>query len=267
MITSLKKCFKELKINSLKSIDMDSGYEIIKYFKENTDKSNDTINKHLNYLKNILQYFNIKTNFIKYPKLKTDSKSFKRFYTDDLSLIITYLASLNDSKNSLVYKTLVYFLLDSGVRISELLSIKIRNIDHSSSPNRIFIENTKNGKVRYAPFSEFSKPYILELISIDPDREYLFINIIKSRLLSKNDVRLFYRRLQDKLNIDRIHSHRFRKTFASLLIENGMSIYDLSDLLDHSRISTTQIYTQSKQTRSMKEYSKFNHWHIKKGLD
>src|SRR5690606_11196244 len=103
----------------------------------------------------------------------------------------------------------------------------------------IYLEETKTKKVRYAPFSDFSANNLKEIIALKPQREYLFYNILKDRPLNKNDVKLFYRRLKKALHIDRIHTHRFRKTFGSMLVENGLPIEHLQSIYQHSRITTT----------------------------
>jgi integrase len=158
---------------------------------------------------------------------------------------------------------LVYLLLDSGLRINELLNIKITNIDFNdtfTTPSNIYIEDTKTGKPRYAPFSKFSSDDLKELIALDPNREYLFYNFLKKRRLTKDDVKLFYRRLSKKTGIDHIHSHRFRKTFASLLAENGMPVDIIQKLIGHSRITTTMIYIQYDQKYALSQYNQYNSW-------
>ena len=209
-----------------------------------------------------MKHYDINSTFIKFKLLPIYTNGFKRLYNQDLKAIINYVKAMNLSKNSIVYKAMVLLLLDSGMRISELLNIKISNIDLDTNNLKIYLEETKTGKQRYAPFSLFSYAYVKQLIDIDSKREYLFINILKNRRLSKNDVRLFYKRLSKNLKIDRIHSHRFRKTFASVLIENGMSIETLQSLIGHSRISTTMLYVQFKESKALKDYKMFNDWGI-----
>jgi integrase len=259
---SLIACLKSLNLDDLTQINYESGYKIIKYLKTNTNKNNDTINRILRLLKRVFLYHEISSPFLKFKLLSLNTNSFKRLYHDDLKLIIDYVKLMNFSKNSIVYRTMIYLLLDSGIRITELINVKISNIDFSSQPYRILIENTKTGKQRYAPFSEFSLSSIKELISIDPNRKYLFMNLLKDRQLNKNDIKLFYKRLSEKLGIEKIHSHRFRKTFASLLVENGMSIDILQKLIGHSRITTTMLYVQYKETRALKEYITYNNWGV-----
>ena len=151
-------------------------------------------------------------------------------------------------------------LLDSGLRVSEALNVKISDIDFKNKVIRVLSSKTR--KQRYAPFSNFSNSFINELIAIDLKRDYLFYNFIKNRNINKNDIKLFYRRLKNKLGLERIHTHRFRKTFASLLIENGLNIDDLQRIFDHSRIETTIKYVQHNEKRALSEYRKYNNWHI-----
>ncbi|MBU1093579.1 MAG: tyrosine-type recombinase/integrase [Firmicutes bacterium] len=259
-LRSLKACFKELNITNPKKIDHDTGYRIVSYFKENTEKNNDTINRSIRYLKNALKHYDLNSSIHKFRLLSKDTNSFTRFYNDELDMIVQYLHSMDSSPNSITYKTVIFLLLDSGMRISELLNVRIRNIDFASAPYKIFLESTKTGKVRYAPFSDFSKPYIEELISLLPNRTMLFWNFMRNRPMIKNDMRQFYKRLETKLGIERIHSHRFRKTFASLLVENGMPIETLQSLFGHSRVSTTMIYVQYKENKALDSYNDFNKW-------
>lgn len=256
----LINCLEQLSIKKLKNIELETGYKIVEYYKNHTTNHNNSINKNLRYLKTVMKHYEYYTSFLKFKNLPSDTKPFKRFYHDNLELIIQYVNMMNSSKNSLVYKTFVFLALDSGMRKSELLSIKIKNIDFHK--DLIYLEETKTGKNRYAPFSNFSKQKIKDLIEVDPYRKYLFLNILKNRRLSNNDVKLFYKRLKNKLGIDRIHTHRFRKTFASLLADNGMPPQYIQVLLDHNDIKTTMKYIQYNKITPLDKYHDFNDWKI-----
>lgn len=259
-VKHLSSCFKSLKITKLKQITEKTGYIIVDWYKKNTKSGNNTINKNLRFLKSVLIHYEINSSFLKFKLLQPDTKPFVRLFHEDLKLIIHYVMQMEYSQNSLVYKTAILLLLDSGVRISELLNIKIKNIDFDSM--RIYLETTKNGKVRYAPFSEFSCENIRELIKMKPNRLYLFWNLIHDRQLTKSDMKNFYRRLKNWTQIDRIHSHRFRKTFGSLLAENGMPLEHIQKILDHTRITTTMIYIEHSKEKALEEYRNFNNWKI-----
>lgn len=257
----LLNCFRVLKIKRLRDIDMSTGYKIVEYYKNETRNKNNSINKNLNYLKAVMKHYDIYTSFLEFKSLPKDTQPFRRFYHDDLELIIQYVQQLNSSENSIVYKTFVFLALDSGMRKSELLNVRISNIDFHRS--LIYLDETKTGKKRYAPFSEFSKQKIIDLIAIDPHREYLMINFLKNRRLSKNDIKLFYRRLKTNLQLERIHTHRFRKTFASILADNGMPPQYVQVLLDHKDIKTTMKYIQFNKIVPYEKYRQFNNWDVK----
>lgn len=259
-VKHLSNCFRYLKISKLKQININTGYKIVDWYKKNTNNHNNSINKNLRFLKAVLVHFEINSSFHKFKLLPSDTKPFVRLFHEDLKLIIQYVIQMDYSHNSIVYKTAILLLLDSGVRVSELLSIKIRNIDFDLM--RIYLETTKNGKVRYAPFSEFSFEYIKELIKNNPKRVYLFWNLIHDRQLSKSDMKNFYRRLKGWTQLDRIHSHRFRKTFGSLLAENGMALEHIQKILDHSRVTTTMIYIEHSKDKALEEYKHYNNWKV-----
>lgn len=257
-IDTLERCFKILKIKSLNSINFQSGFEIINWLKQNTFNKNNSINKIVRYLKRVMLHYGIKSNFYSFKNLKCDTVPFKRFFHEELKTIVQYVMHMNYTKNSIVYKTLVFLLLDSGIRLSEALGIKLSDIDFGNKT--IIIASGKTSKIRYAPFSSFSSELIKNLIDVDKSREFLFYNFLKNRLMTRHDVKLFYRRLSEKTGIKKIHSHRFRKTFGSILAENGMPIQYIQALYDHSRLDTTMIYVNYKNNQAIKVYREYNQW-------
>src|SRR5690554_985233 len=259
-IKKLLDAASHFNVTRLEDIDLELGYKIRGYFKEKYNNKNTTINKHMNYLKRVMKHYKIYTDVLDLVNLKDDTIPLKRFYHEELKAIIDYVKTMNYSKNSVVYKTFVLFALDSGVRVSEALNILIRNIDFEN--NRIYLEVTKTGKARYAPFSNFSKNELIDLIKINPTRQYLFYNFLKDRPLSKNDIALFYKRTRKKLGISRLYTHRFRKTFGSMLAENGLPIEMLQSIYNHSRITTTIKYVQYRESKALSEYAKYVDWKL-----
>jgi integrase/recombinase XerC len=256
----MTNCLNFLGIKKLRQIDISTGYHIVDWYRKNTRNHNNSINKNIRFLKNVMKHYEVITSFQKFKLLPSDTKPFKRLFHEDLKIIIHYLLQMEYSRNSIVYRTAILLLLDSGVRISELLNIKIRNIDFDLM--RIYLECTKNGKVRYAPFSDFSLDMIKKLIGLKDDRIYLFWNFIHDRQLSKSDMKNFYRRLKGWTHLDRIHSHRFRKTFGTLLAQNGMAIEHIQKMLDHSRVTTTMIYIEHEKEKAFEEYHHYNNWKV-----
>lgn len=259
-IKTILKASEFINLPDLESIDLEAGYNLRTWILENTRNKNNSTNRIINYIKSVQKFYDIYTSLTKLKNLKNDTEPFQRFYRDELKAIISYVLQMDYSDNSIVYRTFVILALDSGVRRSEALAIEIKNIDFYN--NRIYLSKTKTGKVRFAPISNFSIEHIQELIKINPDRKYLFYNFLKDRPLSRNDVALFFLRLKNKLGIDRIHTHRFRKTFGSMLAENGLAIEHLQNIFGHSRITTTIKYVQYHENKSLDEYKKFSDWKL-----
>lgn len=259
-VRHLKNCFHDLKIKRLNQIQLNTGYYIIDWYKKNTKNGNNSINKNIRFLMAVLRNNETKTSFYKFKLLKKDTKPFQRLYHDDLKLLINYVDEMHHSANSIIYRAVIYLLLDSGCRIGELLNIKISNIDFDRK--QIYLEVTKNGQVRYAPFSNFSNNLIKEIIALDKNRVYLFWNFIRARQLNKSDMKNFYKWIAKKLNFDRLHSHRIRKTFGSILAENGMPIELIQNIFNHSRLDTTMIYINHTESKALDEYNKYADWKV-----
>lgn len=249
-----------IKIKRLKQLTIKDGYRLVDYFKEHTKRNNNSINKMINYLKKIMLFYSTVTSFHQIKNLPKDTKPFRRLYHDDLKTIIDYIKNLNHSENSIVYKTFVMLALDSGMRKSELLNVKISNIDMHNK--LIYLEETKTGKTRYVPFSNFSFKYVDKLKNSNPRREFLMYNFIKNRKLTSSDIKLFYKRTKKKFGIERLHTHRFRKTYASLLADNGIPTQYVQKLLDHQKISTTMKYIQFDKIKPIETYKKYNDWSV-----
>ena len=260
-IKEIIKACDSLKLKNPSKLSLEDAYKMNEYFMKHGNKSNDTINKIFNYFKAVLKANHHHTSFEEFPRLKIKTNHFQRLYHDDLKELVRYVLQLNHNKNSINYRCAILLLLDSGCRVTELISIQKKHIDFESDPMRILLTNTKNKKSRYVPFSNFSKPYIEELMNYH-DHASLFWNFKYDIPFTKTCLRSFYRYTCKKLHLERLHSHMFRKTFASLLVENGMSLYDLQLLLDHTRVSTTQLYVQTRQDRGLKSYTSHNNWKL-----
>lgn len=246
-IVSLIKCFEKLGIESTSDITLESAYSIINWYRKHTSNSNNSINKRLAHLKRVLKYFKIDTTFYNVEYLKKDTNPYQRFQNNEIKIIFKAIdlsmESPNATKNTILYKLMVYMLLDTGLRISELLEIKVKNIDLINQV--IFLEHTKNGKKEAIPFSDFSSKILSDVIDLKYDEEWLFYNVLKDRKINyQSDVRNFMRRLEDKTGLDNIHPHRFRKSYGTLIYQETQDIRLVQRLLRHSRTSTTELYIQ-----------------------
>ena len=81
--------------------------------------------------------------------------------------------------------------------------------------------------------------------------------IYYKKILSPNSIRWILTNISEKTGVENIHPHRFRRTLATNLLNNGMAIQDVSKILGHSNISITQTYYYHTDLKVEKEYRKF----------
>ena len=144
-------------------------------------------------------------------------------------------------------KVILEVLYGSGVRVSELVNIKLKDIDFS---NKTILIYGKGSKERMVAFGEPAKDAMKLFIS-DGRREYLEDNDSEYLLVGKNATHLTTRRIEQiiddlikktslKMNIT---PHMFRHTFATHLLDNGSDLLAVQELLGHESLSSTEIYT------------------------
>jgi len=141
---------------------------------------------------------------------------------------------------------------DTGMRISELVSLQIRDVDLHR--NVIHIRQSKNKKDRYVPISSHAVRGIAKHISINNPKVYLFENLNRPGMpISKTRVRFLLKEALNMADIKKPASmHTLRHTYATHQLESGQNIMVLKDLLGHANIQTTLIYLHIAQVDSEK---------------
>jgi len=253
-LRAIEKCLDNLRIVTTDDLTYSSYNDIVKYFKTNTNNKNASVNKIIAFLKAVLRYHGFNEHsFLLTKKLKDDTSHVKPIYEDDLIDIFRYVKSINKNENSIVYRAVIELLYATGCRIGELLDIKIKNIDLRH--RIILVDKTKTKKERYVFYSINQDDLIKKLISKNPKREYLFWNFLKHRRLSKNDVKLFNRKMKENLGLRQLNSRQFRKTMATDLAKvTGGDLKMIQTILGHSDIKMTQVYVDYTTDQAQKSY-------------
>ena len=144
-------------------------------------------------------------------------------------------------------RLILEILYGSGVRVSELVNIKIKDIDFDNKNILIF---GKGSKERIVSFGEPALDSI-NLFIKEGRKEYLGNNNSDYLIVGKNELKLTSRRIEQiitdlinktsiKMNIT---PHMFRHTFATHLLDNGSDLLAVQELLGHESLSSTEIYT------------------------
>jgi integrase/recombinase XerD len=190
-------------------------------------------------LKQFCIYNNI--NALKDVKTPKRAKSLPKSLTEaevNKLLNSVKIKNIYDIRN----KVILYLLYSTGVRISELTSIKIKNIDLIE--RTIIIKEGKGGKDRIVLFDMKTKKIIERYLRIrESNTDYLFINKFDKKLSE----RYIQKIIKDYAKIAEINKtvtpHVLRHSFATHLLKKGADIRVIQKLLGHSSLTTTQIYT------------------------
>ena len=152
-------------------------------------------------------------------------------------------------------------LYSCGLRVSELVNLKTNDIDLSSKYVRCF---GKGSKERIIPIGEIAKKAVTEYM---PERDFLVkkYNLNTKLLLIQNSGRFITRQdvytfihAQGKLIHKNISPHTLRHSFATHLLENGADLRVVQELLGHSDVSTTQLYSHISKKRLKDVYFSIN---------
>lgn len=153
--------------------------------------------------------------------------------------------------------TLAELLYGSGLRISEALSLDTRDV-RGQDYLRIM---GKGGKERLAPLSDKSKERLANWLSVrgsiaNADETALFVGA-RGKRLDRREAQRIISKLCGEAGLDfSVSPHSLRHSFATHLLGNGADLRSVQELLGHSRLSTTQIYTQVDLSELIAVYDK-----------
>ena len=241
----------------------------IKFLKEKEYKPS-TMNRKLSSLKGYTNFLEeekiIDFNPLKYIKLPKNPRKIPKTLDD---VDITKLLE-NPDTLSLREKTIIELMYATGLRASELINLKFADINFTSKSVRVY---GKGSKERIIPIHQNALHLLKTYWKIEMEnhnsavknngkifiREYLFVN--KNNLkLTRQGLWYILKQIAKRLGIkeNKITPHVLRHTFATHLLYNGVPLRHLQEMLGHSSISTTQIYTHLSDKFVKNEYDKFS---------
>jgi integrase/recombinase XerC len=157
-------------------------------------------------------------------------------------------------------KAIFELLYGCGLRAQELVSIKLGDIDYV---NKTILIHGKGQKDRIVPVHELAlntiRDYIFtarpELaIKTQNDLDYVFLNYRGEQVTSRGINLILDKELEKQASTLKISPHSFRHSFATHLINNGVDLRVVQELLGHASLSTTQIYTKVSKEKLKSEY-------------
>lgn len=171
------------------------------------------------------------------------------------------LEALRSSCKDIRERALIELLYSTGLRVSELCSLNVGDIDLHTQK---FTITGKGNKQRIVYISDTAWYHINQyLVDISKKEKCLlfslkdtplFISKKRKERITDDGIRWILRDVAKRANVNDIHPHRFRRTFATDMINRGMSIEQVMILMGHSKIDTTMIYYDMKQSSIENSY-------------
>ena len=151
---------------------------------------------------------------------------------------------------------IVEVMYSSGLRVSETVNINISDFEE----NKTFLKVIgKGAKARLVPIGRFAvnaiNNWLIEREKIQNNTDALFLNS-KGGRLSIRSVQLRLKKMATKQGLPPIHPHMLRHSFATHMLESSGDLRTIQELLGHSSLSTTQIYTKLDYQHLVKIYDK-----------
>lgn len=246
---------KEKNITNIKKIDYKTLRNYLEYLYEKKYTSS-SINRHISSLKSYFKYLKRENIIENNPALllstvKKEKKLPKIINTNDIETIlllpdISTPLGLRDS-------AILEMFYSTGIRVSELVKIKISDVELSE--NRIKIEG-KGNKERYVLYGNILKEKMLKYVKDgrkkllkEKQSKYLFLNKNGDKLTERGIRVIIDNILKKAGEKNHISPHMIRHTFATHMLNEGADLKIVQELLGHENLSTTQIYTHVSNER------------------
>lgn len=252
---------EERMISSIQQVDSDDIKAFLKYRSNN--ESTSTLAHNLTVIKNFFKYL-VKEEVIKKdPSIFIERPKLRKKLPHTLSisdvdkLLDIPLVTAFDYRN----KAMLELMYGAGLRVSELVSLEIHDLDLNNCMIRIM---GKGSKEREIPLGEYSiyyvKAYLDRRDSLLKRRftEALFLNNHGGQMTRQG----FFKMLKHLLLVKGIDSevspHTLRHSFATHLLSRGADLRSIQEMLGHSDISTTKIYTHVSDDKVSEDYKKYH---------
>lgn len=228
---------------------LDIKYSDLRYLLEYYDKNkntNRTIRRKISSLKGFYKYLVrnslLKDNPFIYVSLPKNDKKLPN-YLNYNELMEIFNAIETNTFLGLRNRLIMELLYATGIRVSELVNIKINDIDLS---NKQIVILGKGKKERIVYFNDVCLSYLKKYINLLKENkkcDYLIVNKNYFNITTRGISLIIDKIIAKTSIIKNISPHVLRHTFATHLINNGCDLLTVQELLGHSSISTTGIYT------------------------
>ena len=160
---------------------------------------------------------------------------------------------IKEACHTLRQKALIYFLLSTGCRKSEVISINRKDVDFKNLQVTV---TGKGNKIRTVYFDDVTALMLQRYLKTRKDKNPALFVENKAQRYSTGAITQVMRRLSKKTGIH-VFAHRFRHTLAQTLLDRGMRIEEVQQILGHTKIDTTRRYCHANQRNTENSYRKY----------
>ena len=259
----LEKFLEFNKNKSISKISNDDLKQYIKYLNEQ-NLNEKSIARNISSLKSFYKFLSIEkfidnnpSDALFLPKVK---KSLPNTLTEEE---VFKLLDINLSDNySYRNKAMLELMYATGIRVSELVNLKLQDVDLSQDIIRTF---GKGSKERVIPIGDYAKEYLEKYIYEyrgsmlkKEASEYLFLNNHGKKMSRQGFFKIIKKIAFEKGINKELSPHTLRHSFASHLLKYGADLRTIQELLGHSDITTTQVYTHITNEELKKNYNEYH---------
>lgn len=218
-----------------------------KYSKSSLSRKISTLRSFYKYLYNESLIDKNPYIFVSLPKKEKKLPRYVNYEDLDLIFNIPDLNTTYGIRDRLILE----LLYGTGIRVSELCNIKLKDIDLKNKTIRII---GKGDKERIVLYGEYCSEILSKYLNVRENEEYLILSN-NNKKINVSTVQKILKDILKKASIKKnITPHVFRHTFATHLLNEGCDILTVKELLGHSSLDTTQIYTHVSNEKLRKVY-------------
>lgn len=232
------------------------------------DKGNkrDSIARRISALRSFYHYLIKREILKKNPTeaiyLRSNEKKLPRFFYEQ-EMEALFAATKGESALERRNLALLELFYATGMRVSEVADLTIDQIDLEL---KIILVHGKGNKDRYVPFGKHALNALVDyLTNVRPEllaktggkSECVFLNNRGGKITSRGITYILDRVIEKSALSSKIHPHMLRHTFATQMLNNGADLRTVQELLGHSSLSTTQVYTHVTMEHLQQDYQKY----------
>lgn len=250
--------FLEQELLNLRTFEYKDARNYLSYLYSNNLKRT-TVSRKISTLRTFYEFWmtqdtSVNNPFIQLVHPKKEQYLPQFFYEEEMEALFNTVS--NDAKKGLRDRVVIELLYATGIRVSELVNIKVMDLDMNLPGVKVL---GKGNKERFVPFGEFCRQSIEQYLEkFKPLRSkshpYLIVNMKGDPITERGIRYLLNDVVKRTAGVTEIHPHKLRHTFATHLLNQGADLRTVQSLLGHVNLSTTGKYTHVSNQQLRKVY-------------